>query len=88
MSIEANKTLVRRWYDQVWNDGGLDAIETIVGAGWTNHTPALEALSGVEGARRLVSMYRAAFPDLSVDLADTWVTFDSHGLRQQLAARG
>ena len=67
---EANKTLVRRFYEEVFNKGNLAAIDEICSPNVVDHSlpPGLPA--GIAGVKQLVGMYRAAFPDLALTIED------------------
>ena len=59
------KELTRTYIDQVWNQGKLDLIDQLVAPGCLTHDPAAPGgvLTGPEGLKQLVSLYRTAFPD-------------------------
>lgn len=70
MSAE-NKAVVRRWIEEVWNRGNLAVLDQLVDADFVSHdagTPQTGA--GPAGARKLVNLYRTAFPDLQVAIED------------------
>jgi steroid delta-isomerase-like uncharacterized protein len=60
-----NKALVRRFYDEAWDQGKLDVIDDVFADGYVRHdfrpTPAPP---GPEGQKRIAADFRAAFPDL------------------------
>ena len=58
MSIEANKALLRRYYQEVLNQGNLSVIDQLF------------ASDLVESFKQAVTMSRAAFPDLQVTIED------------------
>jgi steroid delta-isomerase-like uncharacterized protein len=65
VSAEENKALVRRSFEEVFNQGNLDAVEEIFAPDYVLHDPTSpEEIRGTEGMRQYVSMYRTAFPDL------------------------
>jgi steroid delta-isomerase-like uncharacterized protein len=75
--VSDNETLVRRFFAEVFNQGNLEAVETFIHPQHENHDPtAPEVPTGPEGVRRLVELYRSAFPDIHfeheavVDLGD------------------
>jgi steroid delta-isomerase-like uncharacterized protein len=71
VSAEANKALVRRSFEEVFNQGNLDAVEEICAPDYVLHDPTSpEEIRGTEGMRRYVSMYRTAFPDLRIVIED------------------
>ena len=71
MSTEENKVLARRFLEEVFSEGNLDAIDELFAPDWVDHDAARpEALHGSEGARQLVEGYRGAFPDLHITVED------------------
>ena len=69
MSIEHNKALVRRFYDEVWNKGNLDAADDIFAGDYIRHDlrPG-NPLTGPAGQKKIAADFRAAFPDLHMTL--------------------
>ena len=69
MSTEANKALIRRFYEQVWNRGNLDAADEIFAADYVRHDlrPGT-APPGPEGQKAIARMLRGAFPDAHMTL--------------------
>jgi steroid delta-isomerase-like uncharacterized protein len=62
-TAEANKALVRRWFEQT-DLGNLDVIDELLPEDYLDHNPPLPDLpAGREGVRRSVLVLRAAFPD-------------------------
>jgi predicted ester cyclase len=64
MSTEANKELVRRFYQAV-DAGDTAAVPEIFDPAWRNVDPSLPPMRGLEGARALVGMLKAGFPDFT-----------------------
>lgn len=68
---EKNKAAMRRIYQEVWNQGNFEVLDEIVSPDYVGHLPTPpEAPSGREGLRWLIQMYRAAFPDIYVQVDD------------------
>jgi steroid delta-isomerase-like uncharacterized protein len=71
MTVEQNKALIRRFYDEVWNKGNLDAADEIFAEDYVRHDlrPG-SPLPGPAGQKKIAADFRAAFPDLrsTVDL--------------------
>lgn len=66
MSTAENKEISRRLFEQVWNEGKVEMLESFHTPDWVikdpyNTVPA----SGLEGAKQYVMSYRKAFPDLN-----------------------
>lgn len=66
MSTEHHKQNARRWFEEVFSQGHLEAIPELISPEYRNHDPNVPGgiWAGLEGARALVQTYRAAFPDL------------------------
>jgi steroid delta-isomerase-like uncharacterized protein len=65
------EALVRRFFSEVFNEGRADAVEAFIHADHRNHDPtAPEVPAGPEGVRRLVEIYRTAFPDIHFEHED------------------
>lgn len=63
--VETNKLVVRRFFDEVWNEGRFDVLDELIAPDAADHDPQspFPELRGPEMVRRTVSMYRSAFPD-------------------------
>ena len=66
MLSETNKTLSRRFFDEVFGKGKLNVLDEIIAKDHVNNGPGnLPGLpTGPEGTKQLVTVYRNAFPDL------------------------
>jgi len=65
MSTEANKSLVSRYFNEVFNNGDFKALEEICGPDLIFTLPThKEPFRGVEGYKGLVNMLRGCFPDI------------------------
>lgn len=72
MSTEQNKTLVRRFTEEVTNQGKLDVAYELFVSDYVHHDPALppELQQGLDNYLQVVKMFRAAFPDLHGTIED------------------
>ena len=71
MSAEENKTLVRRFMEDVFNRGNLGLVDEIVVADFVEHEELPPGTPpGREGLKALVAQFRGAFPDFQVTLDD------------------
>ncbi|HLV93869.1 MAG TPA: ester cyclase [Candidatus Acidoferrales bacterium] len=62
---EGNKNAVRHVFDEVWNKNNVALIEQLFAPTYTHHDPSSPDVGrGPEGYKKLVAMYRGAFPDL------------------------
>jgi len=67
---EANKAVVRRQTEDLWNQGNLDVIDEIYATDYVRHDPLSPGISGSEGVKQLIATYRAAFPDIHFTTED------------------
>ena len=76
MSAE-HEAAVRRFFEELWNEGRLEVADELIAPDAVNHDPAMpEEARGPEGARQQVSMYRAAFPDTRMTILDLFSSGD------------
>src|SRR5687767_14717149 len=66
MLTETNKTISRRFFEEVFGKGKLAVADEIIVKDLVNSDPGNPPglLSGIEGTKQLVTMYRSAFPDV------------------------
>jgi steroid delta-isomerase-like uncharacterized protein len=69
VGLEEHKTLVLRFYDEVWNRGNVEVASEVFVADYVRHDlrPG-QALSGPEGQAKIAADFRAAFPDLRMEV--------------------
>ena len=67
MSVEENKALVRRFYEEVWDKGNTAFAHEVFADDYARHDlRPTQALPGPEGQKKIADDFRAAFPDLRV----------------------
>jgi predicted ester cyclase len=67
MSVEENKALARRFYEEVWDKGDTEFAYEVFADDYVRHDlRPTQALPGPEGQKRVADDFRAAFPDLRV----------------------
>jgi steroid delta-isomerase-like uncharacterized protein len=64
MSVERNKTIVRRFFEEVYNNGNSDIIDDIFSDDFGSNDPTSCGVKGPESVKQLVLRLRAAFPDI------------------------
>jgi len=69
MSSEANKELIRRFYDEVWNKGNTDFAFEVFAEGYVRHDlrPG-NPTGGPAGQKQVADDFRAAFPDVKQEI--------------------
>ncbi len=71
MTSEDNKKLVRRFFEEVFNEQSQDAAIEIIAVDFVAHHPAFpQGILGPEGMMQTTSMFRAGFPDLRYEPED------------------
>src|SRR3712207_3938701 len=71
MMSEENKEKVRRFFQEAFNEGNLGVADEIFASDYVQHDPTTpEEISGPEGIKGFVQMYRSAFPDSHITVED------------------
>jgi predicted ester cyclase len=70
VSLEANKAVVRRFIDEILNQGNLSVISEIVAPDYVRHMPGGQDLIGPEGLRAQVEQAQAEWSDLTFSAED------------------
>jgi steroid delta-isomerase-like uncharacterized protein len=70
MSAEENKALIRRWFEECYNQGNVAVADQLIAADYVNHSAPHGQASGLEGEKRYITMIRSAFPDFHVTVED------------------
>lgn len=70
MSAAENKELIRRFFEEVWNNGNVDLASEFIAPGFLSHNNLEIEAVGPEGIKRAVLMHRSAFPDLHSTLEE------------------
>lgn len=71
MSTEQNKTLARRWLEEVMNRKNLAAVDELFATNLVDHAVLPWLAPDIESLKQLSSAYFNAFPDLQVTIEDT-----------------
>jgi steroid delta-isomerase-like uncharacterized protein len=70
---EENEALVRRYFEEIWNEGNLELIDELFTTNFVRHGPVGTEggeVRGLEGFKDLVSSYRSGLPDLRIPIED------------------
>jgi steroid delta-isomerase-like uncharacterized protein len=71
VSVQTDKSLVLRYFNEVFNNGDLDALEEITAPDFVFTMPTHEEpFRGVDGYKGLVNMLRGCFPDIQFAVED------------------
>jgi len=65
MSIDQNKTIVRRYLEEAVSQGNISAMERYVSPDIVFTSPYTpQPIHGIEGFKQMIGMLHTAFPDL------------------------
>ena len=67
-TIEKNKKIARRFYDEVMNEGKLNVIDELIADNYVEHEEFPGIPNNKEGIKQFMTMWRQAFPDLKADV--------------------
>lgn len=70
MSVEENKAIGRRAFEEIWNQGNLAAIDELYDANQVSHGLGMDVPPGTAGLKQFVSIYRTAYPDTHFTIED------------------
>lgn len=68
MSLDANKAVVRRFYEEVINGGRVELLTEVVGQDYTEVVDGRRYEVGLEGARAHALGVRQTYPDLHLTI--------------------
>ncbi len=63
MSTEVNKAIVRRFYEEVFNQRNVDMIDELMGTEFINNDPTPVSARDRESIKQFIKMLTKAFPD-------------------------
>ena len=69
--------LARRLVDELWNEQRFEAADELIAPDFRGYAGSFGEVRGPAGVRRLVAVYREAFPDLKVSIDDLIVHDDT-----------
>lgn len=70
MSVAENKAIVRRYMDEVWNEGNLGVVDELFATNYVLHDPMPGLANNREGLKQRVIMMHTAFPDYHLTVED------------------
>lgn len=83
MSVEQNKALIRRWYDEIWNKQNLEVIDELAAPDFVSHRENVSREQVKEG---IAGMF-AAFTECSVRIEDMFAEGDKVCTRTVISSR-
>ena len=81
MSTEENKTIARRWNEEVWGKGNLAVIDELFAANFVFNYPAPGAAPNLEGYKQTVTSLCVPFADIHSTTEDMVAEGDKVAVR-------
>ncbi len=83
-AVALNAEIVRRYFEEVWNQGRLEVLDDLLDPAYVNHTPSMpNSPPGPAGLKPIVAAIRLGFPDLHFRIKDI-VTTPTHAVTRTL----
>jgi steroid delta-isomerase-like uncharacterized protein len=80
--MEAEKSVVRRFFAEAWNSKDLTLVDELIASSYIGHDVVLtHAERGPDRIKRIMTAFRAAFPDLQVTVEDVVVQGEKEVVR-------
>ncbi len=80
MSTEENQALVRRFFEELWNQGNLAVADELLSTDHVHHFSD-EDIHGPDGVKQLVNWLHTAFPDIHTSIDDVVAEGDKVAVR-------
>lgn len=75
--MDSKAEIVHRLHVEAYQEGNLEVADELLADDYEEHNPVgMEGVEGPAGYKQVVEVFRAAFPDLSVDIHETMVDGD------------
>jgi steroid delta-isomerase-like uncharacterized protein len=65
---DANKALARRVIEETVNKGNFGVLDEVIASDYTYYEPTVGEVRGQDGFKGLITMYRNAFPDVTLTI--------------------
>lgn len=78
---EANRKLVRGFFEEAWNQHNPDAVDRYMAGDYTTHTSLPGVTPDAAGLKQWIAATIAAFPDLSWSIEDVMAEGDRVAVR-------
>ena len=77
MSKIANEQVIKKYFEEAWNNGKLEVLDEIISPDYVNHNPGMpNPLPGPEGLKPIIEGIRKAFPDLKYVIENMIISDD------------
>jgi steroid delta-isomerase-like uncharacterized protein len=83
MSVDENKAIARRYFEELWNRGNLAALDELLTADFVIHYPLAPVPPGPEGAKAHTAPLLKGFPDARHTIEDLVAEGDRVAIRSR-----
>ncbi len=84
MSAEENKALLRRYVEEVWQNGNIAALDDFLAPTYQRHVSPTAPPLTREGQTQRLTRFRAAFPDVELTVEDVLAEGDRIAFRSTI----
>ncbi len=70
MSAQENRAIIRRAYEELWNERNVGVVDELVAEDFLNHAAPPDRQRGRQGLKDVVRMFESAFPDFRYEVED------------------
>jgi steroid delta-isomerase-like uncharacterized protein len=70
VSAEENKAVIRRAYDELWNQRNVDVVDELATEDFLNHGAPPDRQRGRQSLKDVVRIFESAFPDFRYEVED------------------
>lgn len=85
---EENLTVVRRALQEIWSEGQEDKIPEYYDSSYKRHDNQLPGISGIDGVRKLIEIFRGGVPDLEFELVEESICLGEDKVSAQYTLAG
>jgi predicted ester cyclase len=86
MSSDENKTVVRRVFEEIFNQNNLATVDELIAADYVYHRPGGPEMRGPATYKRLLGTFRMAFPDVQFTIQEMIAEGDAVFTRWRFSA--
>ena len=86
MAVEENKAVARRYVEEGFNAGSMEALDELFASDFVNHDPGVPMVRDLEGLKENMRVMRHAFPDIQTRI-DALLT-DGDYVTKRFTVRG
>jgi steroid delta-isomerase-like uncharacterized protein len=81
MPAEENRAVIRRAYEEMWNERNVDAVDELVTGDFLNHPAINQQRRGRQNLKEVIRIFEKAFPDFRYELEDIVAEGDKVAVR-------